>query len=84
MTNPESKQQYEGAILNQLVKNAEKLAVIEFDLNQIKPKVNKIDILEQKIDKIYSALGVIKWILATIGLAIIANIFSQPINNWLF
>ena len=33
MTNPETKQQYEGAILNQLVKNAEKLAVIESEFN---------------------------------------------------
>lgn len=52
MTSPESKVQYEGAILNQLVKNAEKLAVIEFDLNQIKPKINKIDGFEQKVNSL--------------------------------
>ena len=91
MTNPEAKQQYEGAILNQLVKNAEKLAVIDFDLQQLKPKIDKINILKEKVDnlaekvdKIYSTLGTIKWISVTIGIGIIINIFSQPIVSWLF
>ena len=91
MTNPETKQQYEGAILNQLVKNAEKLAVIKFELNQLKPKIDKIDVLEDKVDnlgskvdKIYSTLGTVKWISVTIGIGVIINIFSQPIVNWLF
>lgn len=91
MTNPESKVQYEGAILNQLVKNAEKLAVIEFNLNQLKPKIDRIDNLEQKVnnlehkvDEIYSAVSTIKWLSITIGIGIIINIFSQPIVSWLF
>ena len=36
MTNAESKQQYEGAILQQLIKNSERLAVIETDIAQLK------------------------------------------------
>ena len=32
----QSQQQYEGAILTQLIKNAERLAVIESDLSQLK------------------------------------------------
>ena len=36
MTNAESKQQYEGAILQQLIKNSERLAVIESDIAQLK------------------------------------------------
>lgn len=36
MTNAESKQQYEGAILQQLIKNSERLAVIEADISQLK------------------------------------------------
>ncbi len=52
MSNTETKQQYEGAILQQLVENAKKLAVIEFEFSQIKPKIDKIDILEQKIDAV--------------------------------
>ena len=36
MTTQESKQQYEGAILQQLIKNSERLAVMENDITQIK------------------------------------------------
>ena len=60
MTNPEAKQQYEGAILNQLVKNAEKLAVIEFDLKQVKPKIDKIDVLENIIDNLENKIDVLE------------------------
>ena len=84
MTNPETKQQYEGAILNQLVKNAEKLAVIESEFQRVKPKIEKIEVLEQKIDKIYSALSTLKWISVTIGIGVIINIFSQPILSTIF
>lgn len=91
MTNPEAKQQYEGAILNQLVQNVQKLTVIETNLQQLQPKIAKIDSLEAKLDnleekvnKIYSTLGTVKWISITIGIGIIINIFSQPIVSWLF
>lgn len=36
MTTQESKQQYEGAILQQLIKNSERLAVMENNISQIK------------------------------------------------
>ncbi len=36
MTTQESKQQYEGAILQQLIKNSERLAVMERDVSEIK------------------------------------------------
>ena len=84
MTNPETKQQYEGAILNQLVKNAEKLAVIKSEFSQVQPKIEKIEVLEQKIDKIYSALSTLKLISVTIGIGVVINIFSQPILSRLF
>lgn len=91
MTSPETKQQYEGAILNQLVKNAEKLAVIESKFEQITPKIEKIDVLEmkidaveQKVDRIYSALSTLKWISVTIGIGVIINIFSQPVLDRIF
>ncbi|MEM8723520.1 MAG: hypothetical protein AAGE84_30270 [Cyanobacteria bacterium P01_G01_bin.39] len=91
MTNPDTKQQYEGAILNQLVKNAEKLAVIELKFRQVEPKIEKIGVLEekieaveQKVDKIYSALSTLKWISVTIGIEVVINIFSQPILSRLF
>ncbi len=90
MTNSDPKQQYEGAILQQLIKNAEKLAVIEFEINQIKPKVNKIDTLEEKITSIESDVIQVKkdsefakWLLITIAIGVLINIFSQPILGWL-
>ena len=91
MTNPETRQQYEGAILNQLVKNAEKLAVIESEFSQVKPKIQKIEVIEQKletveqkIDRIYSVLSTLKWLSVTIGIGVVINIFSQPILSWIF
>ena len=53
MTNPETKTQYEGAILQQLIKNAEQLAVII-------PKVEKIDVLEQKVDALEQKIDVLE------------------------
>ena len=54
MTNPETKSQYEGAILNQLVKNVEKIAVIEVTVKQNSQKLDnldqRIDGLDQRID----------------------------------
>ncbi|HHP7231641.1 MAG TPA: hypothetical protein ACFCUY_12385 [Xenococcaceae cyanobacterium] len=82
MTNAESKNPYEGAILQQLIKNAEKLAVIEFETTGMKTQVNKIDTLEQKIDYIYKSL---KWVFGLLGailVAVIANLLSQPVLTW--
>ena len=84
MSNSETKQQYEGAILNQLIENAQKLAIIESEFNRVKPKIEKIEVLEQKIDKIYSGLSTLKWISVTIGIGVVINIFSQPILSRLF
>ena len=54
MSNAETKQQYESAILQQLIENAKKLAVIEFKFTQIEPKINKIDGLETRFDNLES------------------------------
>ena len=83
MTNAESKQQYEGAILQQLIKNSERLVIVENDLNMIKTKVAKIDSLEQKTDYIYKSL---KWIIGLLGavlIAVLANLLTQPVLNLL-
>ena len=40
MTNSTPKESYEAAILQQLIKNSEEIAVIKQDINQIKDKVN--------------------------------------------
>ena len=86
MTNAESKVQYEGAILQQLIKNAEELAVVRFEAVQIKTKVDKIDalgqkvdVLDEKVDYIYKSL---KWIIGLLGavfIAVLANLLTQPI-----
>ena len=105
--NPPSRTEaYESGILTQLIKNAERLAVIESQnslittkiqkidelekkvgdiesqVSQITPEVQKIGELEKKINVIYGSLKWLFTMLGTIILAIIANIFSQPILNW--
>lgn len=62
-------------------KNSERLVIVEQDMSQLK---KDMEYVKPKIESIDKTLGSIKWIIATIGLAIIANIFSQPINNFLF
>ena len=81
MANTESKQQYEGAILQQLIKNSERLVIVEQDISQFK---QDMAVVKPKVENIDRTLGPIKWILVTIALAIVANIFSQPITSWLF
>lgn len=79
MNNPtETRSQYESAILQQLIKNAEDLAVIKYRQEEDRAKINKIDSLEQKIDKIYSLLQNAKWLLITIAIGIVINIISPP------
>ena len=80
MTNPEAKQQYEGAILQQLIKNSERLAIVEQDITKLKEDVGY---MKPKVESIDKTLSSIKWVLITIALAMIANIFSQPILAWL-
>ena len=80
MANTESKQQYEGAILQQLIKNSERLVIVE-DISQLK---QDMAFVKSKVESIDRTLGTVKWILVTIALAIVANIFSQPITSWLF
>ena len=110
--NPPSRTEaYESGILAQLIRNAERLAVIESQNSLITSEIQKIGDLEQKTDelgqktdelgqkmgkleqktdelenKINVIYDSLKWLFTmpgTILLAIIANIFSQPILNWL-
>ena len=74
---------YESGILAQLIKNAERLAVIESQISQMNPEVQKISELEKKVNVIYGSLKWVFTMLGTILIAIVANIFSQPILNWL-
>ena len=78
----------EGAILQQLIKNSERLVIVEQDISQLKQDVSQLKqdmaFVKPKVESIDRTLGTVKWILVTIALAIVANIFSQPINSWLF
>lgn len=87
MTTQESKQQYEGAILNQLVKNAERIAVVERDISEMKKDISEMkkDIsginttlseVQKTTEGIKSVIGLLKWIgggVTAILLSIMAN-----------
>ena len=80
MTTQESKQQYEGAILNQLVKNAERIAVVERDISEMKKDISGINTTLSEVQKttegIKSVIGLLKWIgggVTAILLSIMAN-----------
>ncbi|MDJ0648258.1 MAG: hypothetical protein QNJ60_06070 [Xenococcaceae cyanobacterium MO_188.B19] len=84
MVNPTPRSEaYESGILAQLIKNAERLAVIESQISQMNPEVQKISELEKKVNVIYGSLKWVFTMLGTILIAIVANIFTQPILNWL-
>ena len=86
MTTQESKQQYEGAILQQLIKNAEELAVIKFELQQSKPVLDKVETINKRLVSVENDLTEIKksfqtakWFLITIAVGVLINIISPPI-----
>jgi len=87
MTNAESKQQYEGAILNQLIKNTERLVTVETKVSQIDNRLCNVESevidVKQKVDYIYKSL---KWIIGLLGaifIAVLANLLSQPLVSLL-
>ncbi len=66
---------YEGKILETLIKNNERLAVVE----------QKIDVLdnkfEQKINRMDMKLNLLLGIVSTVALGILAALYSQPLIN---
>ena len=87
MANAESKQQYEGAILQQLIKNSERLVVVENDVAAIKVKIDvvekkvdvvkkKVDVVEKKVDAVEKKVDYIysslKWIIGLLGTILVA------------
>ncbi|MGF1603048.1 MAG: hypothetical protein ACFCU8_13700 [Thermosynechococcaceae cyanobacterium] len=79
----ETEQQYEGAILNQLIKNSERLAVLEQNVGQLKTDVGqlKTDMAEVKplVIEIRATMNWVKWFLGAIAIGILGDVFSQPI-----
>ena len=81
----ETKEQYEGAILNQLIKNSERLAVIGPAVQNNSSKLSSIDerlsSVEKQVKVIYDS---IKWLVGLLGailIAVLANLISSPIAN---
>ena len=84
MPNPaETRSQYESAILQQLIKNAEDLAVIKFRQEENQTKIEKITNIEDDISQIKKEIATAKGWLIAVFIGIIINIFSQPILSFL-
>ncbi len=73
---------YEGKILETLIKNSERLAVVEQKIELVD---NKIELLELKFDDRFDKLDTkINWLFGAIfavGFGILATLYSQPIVN---
>ncbi len=70
-----NKDVYEGKILETLIKNSERLAVIETKLNQLETKLdNRFDRLNGKINWLLGAIF-------AVGTGILAALYVQPILN---
>ena len=67
MTN--AKEVYEAKILETLIKNAERLAVVETELKSVKQDVKKID---SKLNWLFGAVF-------AVGASILATLYAQPI-----
>lgn len=62
---------YEGKILETLIKNSERLAVLEQKIHTLD---NKFDKLDTKINWLFGAVF-------AVGFGILATLYSQPIIN---
>ncbi len=85
-----AKESYEAKILEKLIDNSEKLAVIGAEFAQVKVDIRSLNTevnvlnsrmsgLEEKIDKINSKQNWFFTILAGIGTGILATLYSHPI-----
>lgn len=75
---------YEGKILETLIKNSERLAVVEQKLNTLDEKFEaRFESLDEKFNKLDTKIN---WLFAavfTVGLGILAALYTQPILNGL-
>ncbi|MGF1478423.1 MAG: hypothetical protein ACFB4I_02885 [Cyanophyceae cyanobacterium] len=73
---------WEGAVLDKLTSNGERIAVIEKDVSELKTTVNR---LVEDVSEIKSLLGWLKWIggaVITIALALVANAISTYVLHF--
>lgn len=64
---------YEAKILETLIKNAERLAIVETELKQVKESITKVD------NKISSKLNWLFGAVFAVGASILAALYVQPI-----
>ena len=70
-----NKEVYEGKILETLIKNSERLAVIETKINQLEIKLdNSFGRLDAKLNWLFGAVF-------AVGAGILATLYVQPILN---
>ena len=70
-----NKEVYEGKILETLIKNSERLAVVETKVNQLEIKLdNRFDRLDAKLNWLFGAVF-------AVGGGILATLYVQPILN---
>lgn len=77
---------YEGKILETLIKNSERLAVLEQKLdtldNKFEQRLGDLDNkFEQKISSIDMKLNLLLGIVSTVALGVLAALYSQPLIN---
>lgn len=70
-----NKEVYEGKILETLIKNSERLAVIETKVNQLETKLdNRFNSVDAKLNWLFGAVF-------AVGVGILAALYAQPILN---
>ena len=79
---------YEAKILETLIKNSERLAVVEQKLNLLDEKFEqKFEAIDQKFEakfnKLDMKLNLLLGMVSTVSLGILATLYSQPILNFL-
>ena len=88
-----NKEVYEGKILETLIKNSERLAVVENKIEQLDTKIEQLDTkiddrferLDAKIDDRFERLDAkLNWLFGAVfavGAGILATLYVQPILN---
>ena len=66
---------YEGKILETLIKNSERLAVVEQKLELVEVK------LDERFDKLNTKINWLFGAVFAVGFGILATLYSQPIIN---
>ena len=73
---------YEGKILETLIKNSERLAVIENRVNQLETKLDeRFDLVNNRFDRLDAKLNWLFGAVFAVGAGILATLYVQPILN---